>query len=1810
MIKADSSSVISEESGAWTSAIRFNNTSSNASGATEDIASEKKSISERIRAGFLVVFIPLVKDASIGRSSWIVLQLVGLLHLLLLALPMMNHVPWTNPLAESMIVPTFQKILFRITLSTISPVLATAGQSPQSLWILVVCYSLIVYVLITLAATGGKQANWRISALRFLLLSGVIAFPVTIITSLLSPLICTVDTILQPAMWSGMVCWNIEHVAIAFLSIVILSMNVLLFLIASATLFPRGTDLKAFPIAVAHGRIELFALTAKFLFAVVSVASSGDSSWIVLGFNFVLSLAMFAAYLNFLPYRDQLLNRFTCAISAVVVGSTASTLLAQGLSVSSDDAGSSERAGLVWVCIVPLLFHVGWTMSEARWRGISKLKDLPSSYVAELRIRSLISEGAARVKSGTHGHHAKNLDDGKRESHQGHVEQRGASCPVWKPSSQVESDNSIAGRAVKVLLSEASSVFPTSALMALFSAQAIREDSNNRFLELKYLSNAAAAADDIANLDVFFYTSVRIAQLQDEERQLHKGKMTVHSRINFDTQTEVAQKKLETCRSLILSFWNVLCEAHPDLEALQAKAVLLDTSAKEADTLFRDLLILAPTSIPLLRTYAAFLFDIMNNPSRATELLDEADQLEDDQTRFVYLGSELANRFVFGSFVDLDLTRQSVALLTISANVDDGSVGTILKGNSAALKIFGFDDSKNRDSLLGKNLQSIIPQPFAQIHARVVQTFLRDGIQHMTGAPRSMFGLHNQGHIFPMVATVQAIGNEFFVAAEEVASPDVSFVFFLGSETGWQVTAASKPAMNVFGFTAESISFGQVFMPQFISDPHALLEALEAFSDDVVVAIENHSDTAADGQHSSSSSNLLAKAAESNKRYLYGNANIQELAVPHLTTVLYILRVRLVNRHAVKAARERGTLVAPSAFATGEFSSAPQANFDENVAVPFRSDSSPMFPELNTVNTSESRRSSTADDLLFSVRQSPEMIQHSSEEAAAIENATGLDENSPRADVLSPEKNEPKKDPSVSGKSSMSGSEMSASTGTLTLKKPRSAKKLPSVSTDNDKSKSTPSNAVKKDKNSVSLSGSGLSGNSSIISPAEMIRRGVALKGSMQEKSLKNLSSALVFVFVAIALTNLLQYTVSRILLSRLLSNFQSLFSNAARATKVQQGFAQVQEQVLVNENKLIRDASYFDWSNERIRTTVNEVELIHHELYLDALRGTPLQKQQYLSFRYTVNELIPGSYVDRDTFSTIPRNTSLANVVLEYVARQREFWWYPLSQVKSSDEDTFWLERNAPFSLTTALNTSLFESGSQTEGIAYDVIFSNYIVLGAALSLILYVSFMIIVPGVHLFFKEQMEIFDVFSEIPIRTLRTIRDTLVDKLSAKQNTNNEDEAIMVAAKEDVPPPEAERGRKRFGGGAPGSGGAPPGIASSRSPEPEDSKRSLVGSGGGVHHLAPSHNLKGSIVRDYCHAFFPSCVRSVAEVNRRRLSLHAKRASAALKRKQGRAYSKVTVGHSSLYFRMFWPMTAFAFYYLGNFLWRLDVANKAENARISCLRTAELSFLAPLTGYYLRNALFSPDKIWVTKNLDIVETHVVNLRKLVNAIAYGDEALGLKSALSSTPAAYKILLENGCVHNEIPAEICANYGKNRPCVYHYEYDYCFKPTESLDTTKNIFQFGIVGTGMLPAMLQYINRIESALDIRKSEVASFPNSISVMDVTNGLSGSFTGDDFDAVDKMFGQFIPAGLDELSRVTQESSSNIITSFNKVDEIVVTVSVLSIVIFYVYYVIILGHLNRMIKTTRFLLLLVPEDVTKATPALIAFGRKLMEGSI
>ncbi len=205
---------------------------------------------------------------------------------------------------------------------------------------------------------------------------------------------------------------------------------------------------------------------------------------------------------------------------------------------------------------------------------------------------------------------------------------------------------------------------------------------------------------------------------------------------------------------------------------------------------------------------------------------------------------------------------------------------------------------------------------------------------------------------------------------------------------------------------------------------------------------------------------------------------------------------------------------------------------------------------------------------------------------------------------------------------------------------------------------------------SVGSGASAASGGS--LTPAEMLRRGVTWRGTKLEESLVALRGAVLSVFVLIAAMNIVSYTVTNVLFADLLANFGVLFENAERAVFAQQGFTEVQNQVLANLGRFPRTGSYFDWSNERIRTSVNSLEGLHRSLYLTALKD-PVQKLKYIAEDYTTIDLEAGTFIDRDNYDVLKRNLSLTNIVLEYITRQREFWWYPLSQVLPSDADTFW---------------------------------------------------------------------------------------------------------------------------------------------------------------------------------------------------------------------------------------------------------------------------------------------------------------------------------------------------------------------------------------------------------------------------------------------------------------------------------------------------------------------------------------------------------
>ena len=95
---------------------------------------------------------------------------------------------------------------------------------------------------------------------------------------------------------------------------------------------------------------------------------------------------------------------------------------------------------------------------------------------------------------------------------------------------------------------------------------------------------------------------------------------------------------------------------------------------------------------------------------------------------------------------------------------------------------------------------------------------------------------------------------------------------------------------------------------------------------------------------------------------------------------------------------------------------------------------------------------------------------------------------------------------------------------------------------------------------------------------------------------------------------------------------------------------------------------------------------------------------------------------------------------------------------------------------------------------------------------------------------------------------------------------------------------------------------------------------------------------------------------------------------------------------------------------------------------------------------------------------------------------------------------------------------------------------------------------------------------------------------------------------MNEMANSYLAGGLASLSSAIYNEAVTVISNAQQVDLIAVVFSSFATIIFYVgLYLPLLAFLDGEIKRTRYLLLLVPEEVAKGTPAVVAAGLKLIE---
>jgi len=861
-------------------------------------------------------------------------------------------------------------------------------------------------------------------------------------------------------------------------------------------------------------------------------------------------------------------------------------------------------------------------------------KDLSNAYIVELRVRYLLTEGKIQGGglllggAGAAGGSGSKIFPHEEELHPsaphfpsskegGHGHGSGGDislCPVVganpKPVFEGRSTGSkthlsplptVDGgdysrpfssvlKSVDSLLLEASMSLSGSPLLHIFQSVVARGVRKNVHLERMHL-RAASVNADASTLDIHFFVEQRLSALKEDDHRSSRGRMTVELRLHFETLQSAAEAKVGRCRSLILAFWSVLCDKHPDLAALSLAGRQIQEALGDAEATFKDLLTMAPTSVPVLRAFAAFNLELANNPGLAAELLSDADNLEEETSKAQTGGGDM--EIILGAPSEIDLTAEGVALLRVNARATDGmGVGSIIHANISALKLFGYVGNKRE--LFNRDMSILLPEPIASVHGQFLDKFNRDGVQVMTGSCKTMFGVHRSGHIFPMRLYVYSTGDMWACALEEVPALGCSFLFVSGSP-GFPVLAACRSSISTLGLSSTSLRGGGVSLTSYISDANSVLPSLIASGlGGGLVLIRRRGAAAAQGKRRADNLLLRVKA--------------QEVRLPQLDAPLYILRMR----HCSNAEFEEASSVSANVLGLSPGESLPESYITSPSLSAFRAndkakgegegeDEEGGSNDANSVSAVGSHRGSENMEGAILQNSEPYPIAEPDDDSEPPSNAkkptvqwapSPNSQFSPGGEKKVEEDDHPPKPPRNPPPPFLRPTENTL-TSSLRQRSTSSRSILPLDNPPLDQHEKQgvleDGEGVGEDKTKGKLSGSGfggllssmasstpkfgrsgasvMSGNSSNskfsrMSAAEIVRKGVALRSSKMEASLLRLRNSVIVTFLIAALINILSYIVTKFAFDLLVLNFKTVVDSAERAILVQRGVEQVQLQV------------------------------------------------------------------------------------------------------------------------------------------------------------------------------------------------------------------------------------------------------------------------------------------------------------------------------------------------------------------------------------------------------------------------------------------------------------------------------------------------------------------------------------------------------------------------------------------------------------------------------------------------------------------------
>lgn len=182
-----------------------------------------------------------------------------------------------------------------------------------------------------------------------------------------------------------------------------------------------------------------------------------------------------------------------------------------------------------------------------------------------------------------------------------------------------------------------------------------------------------------------FFVYQRRIQIKGNDAVVGSMTMTVDRRMMFERLSNLSRAQVADVRLLVLSFWTELSLKCADLQRVQDIGTAINKAIGETHLTFKELLGLAPQSTSVLRLYADFLLELATDPSKAAELLSDAEQIEDDQSKAHATSND--QDIVFGGLCDVDLSSETISWLKISA--EPSKLGFVVDAQQQRAEVVG-----------------------------------------------------------------------------------------------------------------------------------------------------------------------------------------------------------------------------------------------------------------------------------------------------------------------------------------------------------------------------------------------------------------------------------------------------------------------------------------------------------------------------------------------------------------------------------------------------------------------------------------------------------------------------------------------------------------------------------------------------------------------------------------------------------------------------------------------------------------------------------------------------------------------------------------------------------------------------------------------------------------------------------------------------------------------------------------------------------------------------------------------------------------